>query len=292
VRKAPWLAAVALALAFGAVTLSRAPWRDSTSSGEVPPAESTSTKTAVRRFWEVYRRATDLRTAGRWAEARDAYREALALDPDHEDALYYLGNTELELGDYQGAAAAWERLVAVNPASARGHSRLGDLYACPEPGAPRDLSRAEAEYRRALELNREETGPLLHLGELALIRGDLPAASSAFAAVIASNPRSVEAHLLQGYLSWKQGRTGSALERFRHAVELAHAPPPAQPTPGEGDTKRGTAPAAAPSTICRPFAALVRALAQVDSANAPARLSPLYRQLDLRLAQLAVGARR
>lgn len=291
-RKAPWLLVLILALAFGAVTLSRAPWRHSPAGTETPASESAATRTAVRQFWETYRRASDFRTEARWAEARQAYRQALALDPQHEDALYYLGNVELELGNYRGAADAWERLVALNPASARGHSRLGDLYACPEPGAPRDLARAEAEFRRALELNREETGPLLHLGELALIRGDPEAAAPAFAAVIASNPRSIEAHLFEGYLSWKRGRTALALERFRRAVELAHSPPPVQPAPGEGDTKRGSAPATAPSTICRPFAALVRALAQVDSANVPARLSPFYRQLDLRLAQLALPARR
>jgi Tfp pilus assembly protein PilF len=242
-------------------------------------------RAGIREFWEIYRGATGERMAGRIGAARDAYRRALELNPQHEDALYYLGNMELELGHYDEAHSAWARLVQLNPGSARTHSRLGDLYACMDPGAPRDLAKAEAEFRRALELNREETGPLLRLGEIALMRGNLAGTISRLDAVIGSHSRSVEAHFLKGYVAWKRAQPDSAAALFREAVSLARSAPPIQALPGEGDTKRGLAPAVARTARCRIFDAEMEKLSGVDSASVATQMNEMYRQLDGRLAQ-------
>jgi tetratricopeptide (TPR) repeat protein len=242
-------------------------------------------RAGIREFWTIYRGATGDRMAGRIGAARDAYRRALELNPRHEDALYYLGNMGLELGRYDEAHAAWTRLVQLNPGSARAHSRLGDLYSCMDPGAPRDLAKAEAEFRRALELNREETGPLLRLGEVALMRGNLAGAVSRLDAVIGSHSRSVEAHFLKGYVAWKQAQPESAAALFRKAVALARPAQPVQHLPGEGDTKRGLAPALARTSRCRVFEAQIQKLSGVDSLGLSTQMNELYQQLDGRLAQ-------
>jgi tetratricopeptide (TPR) repeat protein len=227
---------------------------------------------AVREFWSLYREATNARSEGRFAAARDAYREALALNDRHEDVLYYLGNMEFELGNFRAAEIAWRRLAEINSASARAHSRLGDLYACPDAGAPWDLRRAEAEFARAAALNREETGPLLRLGEVAVLQGDLKGAAQHFTAVIATHPRSVEAHYLKGYVAWKRGDKAAAGAAYRDAeaftrAALAAAPPAA---PSEGDTRHGTTPLVVHPARCQlfgsdlaPYATLDRRLQQV-----------------------------
>jgi Tfp pilus assembly protein PilF len=283
-KKVPAAALAALVLVFGLIAVTRM----RSQPGAVPAAsvgDRTGARARVRHFWEVYRRATDERVAGRLAAARETYRRALALDPHHEDALYYLGNVELELGHYQEAGAAWERLLALNPSSARTYSRLGDLYACLEPGAPTDLTRAEAEFHRALALNREETGPLLRLGEVALIRGRLAGAIAYFDTVIGVHPRSADAHFLKGYALWKRGQPTLAASLFREAVTSAHLvqSPPSQP--GEGDTKRGLAPAITGTSRCHIFEATLGELSGVDSAAPSTRMPELYRRLDARLAQ-------
>jgi enediyne biosynthesis protein E4 len=228
--------------------------------------KATSTHADIREFWERFRDATRLRIAGSHAAARVAYTRALELNPRHEDALYYLGNTELELGHYREALAAWERLVAVNAGSARAHSRLGDLYLCGDPGAPRDLAKAATEFHRAAEINREETGPLLRLGELALIRSRPGDATRYLDAVIGSHARSVEAHLLKGYVAWQQGQREPATALFHTAVTLAQS---AQ-----------TVPAIARSSRCRIFEAQLAALAT-------ASMNAVYGQLDRRRVELA-----
>ncbi|MBI2505923.1 MAG: tetratricopeptide repeat protein, partial [Candidatus Latescibacteria bacterium] len=114
--------------------------------GDPPPqtegagGPSEEHKAQVRRFWELYNRATSLRLQGQWEVAAAQYQEALALDPRHEDCLYYLGNAFFELGRFEEAAATWKRLIETNPnQSSRAHAQLGMLYSCGAPGTPFDL---------------------------------------------------------------------------------------------------------------------------------------------------------
>jgi hypothetical protein len=119
-------------------------------------------------------------------------------------------------------------------------------------------------------LNREETGTLLRLGEVAVLRGDLASAVKQFDAVIVTHPRSVEAHYLKGYVAWKRGQSATAAAELQHAVALANAPQPVQQAPSEGDTKQGTTPLLVRRVRCRLFD---------DDLN--------YSRLDQRLQQIA-----
>ncbi len=87
---------------------------------------------AVQRFWALFREATARRIAGRPEEAETLYEAALELNPAHESVLYYLGSVRLELGDFRGAGRAWERLIQVDPRSAKGFARLGDAPLLPD----------------------------------------------------------------------------------------------------------------------------------------------------------------
>ena len=195
-KRALWLAASILVLAFGLVTLSRAPWRRSAAAPGAPKADSSAlAKARVRQFWDIYRRAGDLRMAGKWAEAREAYRQA----PDARSPTRRCPLLPRKRGTGTGQLPGCRRRL--------GALGRGEPGQCPRPLSPGRPAR----LRRA----------------------------------------------------WRPSRL-----------------------------EPSTAPATAPSTICRPFAALVRALAQVDSAKVRTRLSPIYQQLDLRLAQLALPAHR
>jgi tetratricopeptide (TPR) repeat protein len=233
----------------------------------------------VGRFWETYRRATDLRIAGQPAEAAAAYAEALTLVPEHQDALYYLGSMDFELGDLPGAEQAWRRLVAVDPSNARGHSRLGTLYSCIGAPALLDLARASAEFERALAINREETGPLLQLGEIALLRDDPAGARSWFEKVVGSHVSSVEAHFYLGYLAWQEGASDRAAELLAAAVRHAQPTEPPKGVLGEGDTRAGTGPLIAHPDRCRPMRATASDLAGLDADAVAGRGGTIYREL-------------
>jgi len=259
-------------------------WRTSDAPGHGETATvSVQDRARVGRFWETYRRATSLRLAGRPADAAAAYGEALALDPDHQDALYYLGSMDFELGDLAGAERAWRRLVAVDASNARGHSRLGMLYSCVGKPALLDLERAGAEFRRALEINREETGPLLQLGEIALLRGDAAQARSWFEQVVGSHVASVEAHYYLGYLAWKDGAPARATELLAAAARHARPTTPPGGVAGEGDTRARPGPVVATPDDCRPMRATASSLVAMAASEVAGRAGTIYRDLDVRL---------
>ncbi len=277
-RPAVFLAAVALLLLATVTLFKLRPRGDRAGTGT--GRQATAEEARIREFWEVYRQATDYRVAGNTKSAAEFYAKALELNPQHEDALYYLGNMYLELGRYPEAETTWEHLVLVNPGSSRAHSRLGDLHFCREPGATVDLTRAEAEFQRALEINREETGPVLHLGEIALVRGSLADARYYLDAVIGANSGSVEAHFLKGYVAWREGDRRQAAALFAKAVELARPPTPAGGVSGEGDTKRGLAPVVAPQVKCRAFQPEIALLSAPARADLSAQMQGQYQRVD------------
>ncbi len=213
-----------------------------------PAGEEASSARDPRRqqvldFWNRQNAATEARIQREFAKAAPLYEEALVLDPRHEDALYYLGQCRREMGQPDAARLAFERLVEVNPLSARGHLALGALLASPDPREPMDLAKAERHLRRAHEINGEETGPVVRLGEIALVAARPEEARRWFESALRMNPKSVEAAFLAGYLGWEQGReTVSLLRRVREAAKV-EAPPKGVLSEGDRrDPQRTVAP--------------------------------------------------
>jgi Tfp pilus assembly protein PilF len=81
-----------------------------------------------------------------WEEAAEAYRRALALDPDYADAHCNLGSLLFNRNRRDEARACFERAVERVPRHVEAHLNLGAL--CEEEGAD---ERALAHYRQALE---------------------------------------------------------------------------------------------------------------------------------------------
>lgn len=274
-----------LAILFVAITLVRLPSTDD-DFVERQELDSSDEKAAIREFWRVYRQATEHRVVGRTAAAAESYARALKLNERHEDTLYYLGNAYFELGNYRAAEQAWKRLIRINPASARAHYQLGTLYLNVEDEAFLDLDRAEAEFRRALEINQEETRALLCLGRIALIRGQLDSAASYFEAVTGSNYRSVEARFLGGYVAWKNGDLEAASAALRQAVEYSKLDVPTAEVAREGDTKSGTPLlSSARSHHGSPFSHHLEDLSELDPSTLSAGMPRVYRDLDAYLLQ-------
>lgn len=257
-------------------------------SQDAPQASlSSERKEQIRRFWELYRRATDLRVKGKWEESIPAYQQALEVDPRHEDGLYYLGNALFEVGRYAEAVESWSRLLKVNSRSSRAFVQLGTLYSCGAPGAPFDLDRAEREFDQALALNKEESGPVLKLGEIALLKGEKEKAFEYLNAAGRSNFRSTAAHYLSGYLSWKKGDHPAAQKALQQAVEQSHGGKTSVSASSEGDTRKGKALLASgshPKSLLAPY---WNALEQWSAESVSlARMEEEYRRLDRMLQKL------
>jgi tetratricopeptide (TPR) repeat protein len=200
-------------------------------------AMSEDRKTRIDQFWTAYRRASDFRLAGDLENAVDAYRQALALNDRHEDALYYLGNTLFQLDRYDEALASFRRLIEVNPLSARAHFQTGAILTLAEPDAPFNLDAAKEEFQRAFEINREESEPLVRLGEVELARGAYDRAETLLTDAARLNTRTVTALYLLGYLRWRAGDRNGATDFLATARARSREDRPVHGVAGEGDTR-------------------------------------------------------
>lgn len=237
---------------------------------------SATDRERIRSFWSTFRAATRARIDGALDTAVVLYRQALEYNPGHEDALYYLGNVQLERGEFADAVAAWRRLTGVNPQSARGFTQLGRIQSCHESRLF-DLQAAEQALERAASINPEQIGAFLRLGEVALLRRDTAAAGQFFAHVRATDANSVAALFYSGYLDWQNGDTAAARRQFRAAVTAARPKEATEGVAGEGDTRTGTMPLLSEHQYCRAFEEQYAGLDQVADAQVSAEMDRRYR---------------
>ncbi|MPZ19908.1 MAG: tetratricopeptide repeat protein [Luteitalea sp.] len=202
-----------------------------------PSAISSPAKHRERivRFWNHQRAAMHaLKVEKDAAKAAGRFREALALDPAHEDARYYLATSLAEQGDTDGALAEYEELMRLNPRSHRALAGWARLRAMAPRTAP-ELIAAEEMLIRAHTLNPEETGTLLTLGEIALMRGKHSLAEERFETAVRTNTRAAGGLFLLGYVRWKAGDLDGARYYLRRAREALGPDWKPAGTTAEGD---------------------------------------------------------
>lgn len=170
-----------------------------------PHAAPPLDKAALLQFWQDQHAAMDaMKREHNCVKASRLFREALAINPEHEDAHYYLANCLAALGQVPAAIAELDTLARINPQNHRAFQRKGELLAASATSRTQ-LDSARQALLAALHLNSEETGTLVLLGEVALAEGDFATAEKYFAGTCQANPRAVNAWFLRGYLAWKRG---------------------------------------------------------------------------------------
>lgn len=234
--KKPWVIVIVVLIAvFIVITLLKSP-----DSMGIIQTENTSINPQleqIKEFWVLYRNATAFRINGEWDKAIEEYKKALILNPEHEDAIYYLGNMYLELGADQEAEKEWLKLAHLNKESLRAHFQLGKLYLYSESGELASMEKAESEFKRALAINQDFIQPLVYLGEISLIQGDLNSSYQYFSAVLGTDPQNFYSIILSGFILWKQGQSTKALEFYALAQDLSQGEEIGEAVSQEGDTR-------------------------------------------------------
>jgi len=174
---------------------------------------------AVVRFWNAYHKATELRSNQRFEDAATSYQQALEENPEHEESLYYLGNCLLELGEFKSALEIYRRLIQINPRSHRGFAQLGVTLSALEPGSYPDYAETRQAFDRVLEVDPEESGPLLRLGWLSLQEQKLEEAYEYFQK--AAGFASPEGHFWSGFVRFQQRRYSEAINHFMGVAAIA-----------------------------------------------------------------------
>ena len=108
------------------------------------------------------------------AAARDAFAEALQIDPNYEEALYNLALFEGKK-DIRKSIELLERAIEINPQYFLAHQELGQ--ALQRSG---DLPEAEYHFRRSLEITPGDIWSLLYLANVLAVQGKTDEAEQAY----------------------------------------------------------------------------------------------------------------
>jgi tetratricopeptide (TPR) repeat protein len=178
----------------------------------------TSGRMEIRGFWDAYNRATQLRSEKKFEEAIVYYKKALQTKPLHEESLYYLAGSLLEIGEDRAAIETYETILKQNPRSTRALSQLGILLSADTPAHRADPVRAEEMFQRVLKVNQEESGPYVRLGLLALHQQDPEKAFRYFET--AAGFKSPEGIFFCGYVRYSQRKYKEAIAFFTRVLQI------------------------------------------------------------------------
>jgi predicted O-linked N-acetylglucosamine transferase (SPINDLY family) len=184
--------------------------------------------------------------AGQIQPAELIYRQILAADPNHPEALYLLGVASQQSGKNEAAVDLIERAISVDGTDAEFHSSLA--VAQLELGR---FAEAVASCQRALELNPTYVEAYINLGNVWKHQGLLAEAAACYQRAIQLRPDDAEAHYNLGNVWFDRGEFDSAAACYRRALELNPNMAPAHNNLG---------------SVCRELGLLDEALASIQRA--------------------------
>jgi tetratricopeptide (TPR) repeat protein len=153
--------------------------------------------------------------AGRLSAAEQIYRQILAVEPNHADALHLLGVVAHQVGEHEIAVQCIQRAIALNAAEAPFHNNLGTALR-----ALRRNAEAVACCRRAVELNPNYVDAHYNLGNGLKGQGKLDEAIACYRRALELRPDYAEAYNNLGTALNDQGKLDEAAACYHRALEL------------------------------------------------------------------------
>jgi tetratricopeptide (TPR) repeat protein len=156
-----------------------------------------------------------LQRLGRWQEAEEAFRQALALRSGYLEARYNLALALQATNRLQEAEAEYRQALAIHPAHAESHHNLGNVLK-----VLGRLPEAEVAYRQALAIRPQYPLALNNLASVLHLRERYVEAEIACRCALELQPRYVEAFNTHGTILEKLGRLPEAETAYRHALAM------------------------------------------------------------------------
>jgi predicted O-linked N-acetylglucosamine transferase (SPINDLY family) len=153
--------------------------------------------------------------AGRIHEAEVLCRQFLEVQPNHPDALHFLGIIAYQAARYDMAIDCITRAIALNPNEPQFHNNLGAVYRALDK-----LKEAEAHYQQALFLRSDYAEAYNNLGNVLRMQGKLAEAEAQYRQAVALRPKYAEAYCHLGNVLKEQGRLEEAAAQYRQAVAI------------------------------------------------------------------------
>ena len=169
----------------------------------------------LRRLARAFQHAAADHQAGRLVDAERGYRDILAEQPDHADALHGLGLLALQCDRADLAIAYIGQAASARPEDARVHLDLGLALR-----ARHHLEESRGAIRVATLLDPDDALAHAALGDALVLLNRLPDAVSAYRDALALAPDLAAARASVGFILKELGEWEDAVTELRRAVAL------------------------------------------------------------------------
>ncbi len=157
---------------------------------------------------------------GDLTRAADAYREALALDPEYKVAAFHLALVDLLMGRGEAAEAGLRRVLELDPRDNKSYFLLAKLLT-----ARRDYDAALEVLDRGIETVGAAAPFETARAEILLAREDLDGAEKAARAALDLDAASPRAHHFLGVIRANRGDIAGAIDAYeKELARFAHDP--------------------------------------------------------------------
>lgn len=153
--------------------------------------------------------------AGDLPQAEQLYRQVLASDPHHGEALQLLGLLALQSGRPAAGIEYLRQVLRLDPNCAEAHFNLGSALR-----VQGQTDEAIASYQQALALRASDARTHANLGHALRERGRFPEAIDHYKISLRLDPNQARVHRNLGALFGEQGLLVEAETYFRSAVQL------------------------------------------------------------------------
>jgi tetratricopeptide (TPR) repeat protein len=150
-----------------------------------------------------------------YGEAVKSYQQALDKDPSSTDALQGMMNVYLVQKEQDQAIAAARAQVAKSPNTGGFYDLLGTALF-----QKKDFAGAESAFRKALELDGNNSDALLKLGEVQVAQGSVDQALALYQQSIKDHPREIAFYILAGEMYESQKNWEQAKAMYQKALAL------------------------------------------------------------------------
>jgi tetratricopeptide (TPR) repeat protein len=150
-----------------------------------------------------------------YGEAVKSYQQALDKDPSSTDALQGMMNVYLVQKQADQAIAAARAQVAKSPNTGGFYDLLGSALF-----EKKDFAGAESAFRKAVELDGDNSDALLKLGQVQVAQGSVDKALLLYQQSIKDHPREIAFYILAGEMYESQKNWEQAKAMYQKALEI------------------------------------------------------------------------
>ena len=152
---------------------------------------------------------------GQYAQAINAYRQGMQINPQYYTAWNNLGLSYDHAGQHAQAVDAFRQALQINPQDARAWSNLGLSY----DGAGQHAQAIDA-FRQALQINPQDADAWNNLGVAYVAAGQYAQAIDDYRQALQINPQEAQAWNNLGMAYGELGQKSQAIAAFRQALQI------------------------------------------------------------------------